>query len=115
MEIFKWLDNPSLVSSYIVNDFRQTDESFYLNIEAHFVDQSILYIREFTEVSRRKYAFRWQKKSGNLIMRWDNAPHFPNLQTFPHHKHLSTGEAEPSHDISLSDVLREIENIIHRR
>ncbi|CAG5068187.1 hypothetical protein DYBT9623_00916 [Dyadobacter sp. CECT 9623] len=43
MEIFKWLDNPDFVRSYAVNDFRQTEESFYLNIEARFFDGSVLY------------------------------------------------------------------------
>jgi hypothetical protein len=112
MEIFKWLDNPRFVKSYIINDFRLTDESFYLNIEARFVDNSTLYIREFTEANRRKYAFHWQKKSGELLIRWDNAPHFPNLSTFPHHKHLGSGAVEPSHDISLDDVLKHIANIL---
>jgi hypothetical protein len=109
MEIFKWLDDHNFVSSYIVNDFRESTEAYYLNLEIHFTDDSILYVREFVEVNRRKYSFHWQTNSGDLITRWDNAPHFPNISTFPHHKHTGVSSVEISHDISLEDVLSYIQ------
>ncbi|WP_457613933.1 toxin-antitoxin system TumE family protein [Methanocaldococcus sp.] len=33
------------------------------------------------------YSFHWQDKNGDLIVRWDNAPHYRNIKTFPHYKH----------------------------
>jgi hypothetical protein len=108
MEIFKWLDDKSFVSSFKINDFRQTDVSYYLNVEVQFVDQSVLYAREFVEPSKRKYAFHWQTIDGALISRWDNAPHFPNLLTHPHHRHTAGGEVENSYDISFEDILKSI-------
>lgn len=33
------------------------------------------------------YRHHWQDSSGRLIKRWDNAPHHPELDTFPHHLH----------------------------
>lgn len=30
------------------------------------------------------------------LLRWDNAPHFPALSTFPHHLHDESGQAIPS-------------------
>ena len=34
-----------------------------------------------------KYRHHWQDGQGLLIKRWDNAPHYPDIDTFPHHLH----------------------------
>jgi hypothetical protein len=34
-----------------------------------------------------KYRHHCQDGQGRLIKRWDNAPHYPALDTFPHHLH----------------------------
>lgn len=34
------------------------------------------------------YRYHFQDNQNNLIFRYDSTPHFPNLPTFPHHKHL---------------------------
>ena len=33
------------------------------------------------------YRHHWQDPSGRLVQRWDNAPHHPEVETFPHHLH----------------------------
>ena len=106
MDIFKWLDDASLVVSYQINDFRKSDTAFYLSLKINFVDTTTLSVREYVDDSHRKYAFHWQTATGDLIMRWDNAPHFPNLTTFPHHKHLASGNVVDSHDISFQEVMQ---------
>ena len=35
-----------------------------------------------------------RKKNGQLIIRWDNAPHHKQIQTYPHHKHLGESHYE---------------------
>lgn len=50
-----------------------------------------------------------KKKDGELIVRWDNAPH-QKVKTFPHHKHLSDGTIIESYETQLEKVLRNIEN-----
>lgn len=37
------------------------------------------------------YRYHFQGKDNELIFRYDNAPHFPDLPTFPEHKHHQTG------------------------
>lgn len=34
------------------------------------------------------YRYHFQDERNCLIFRYDSTPHFPNLSTFPHHKHL---------------------------
>lgn len=61
-----------------------------LRIRAEFVlsDDSTLYVRETVlGPSIRKYAYHWQDRDGNLIVRWDNAFDW-EVKTFPHHKHI---------------------------
>lgn len=40
------------------------------------------------EVRRLRYRYHFQDKGKNIVFRYDNTPHFPNLKSFPHHKHL---------------------------
>ncbi len=105
MEIFKWLEDDSFVKSYSITDFRKSETTSYLNIKIQFVNNSELHVREYVDTDHRKYAFHWQSSNGDLIIRWDNAPHFPNLITFPHHKHLASGDVTKSYNISLDEIL----------
>jgi len=34
------------------------------------------------------YRYHCQDAENNLVFRYDSTPHFPDLDTFPHHKHL---------------------------
>jgi hypothetical protein len=74
-----------------------------------FVDGSILEFMEYLqEEDRLKYRFHLMDKEGNIVFRYDNAPHHKDVSTFPHHKHLSDNVAE-SDDKGIMDVLDEIE------
>ena len=44
-----------------------------------------------------KYRHHWQNKSGMLKKRWDNAPHHPQLDSFPDHVHDGSEENVKSH------------------
>lgn len=39
------------------------------------------------QVNVSKYSFHWQRSDGQLMKRWDNAAHHPEVQTSPHHLH----------------------------
>lgn len=39
------------------------------------------------EVIVLKYSFHWQTDQNGLIKRWDNAPHHPEVASFPNHVH----------------------------
>ncbi len=58
------------------------------------------------------YKFHYQDKEGNLIFCYDNSPHYPQLPTFPNHKHVgdSVIKAEPP---DLNDILIEIDSLIY--
>jgi hypothetical protein len=57
---------------------------------------------------RISYAYTYLKE-GRRIFRYDNAPHHPEITTFPHHKHIGPQERlAPADQPSLSQVLQEI-------
>ena len=84
--------------------------------DLYFADGSRLHFRELVEaedkVIRRMYSYHYQDTDANLIFRYDDTPHHPDLDTFPHHKHdggeMNVVTAVPP---DLPAVLREIEAI----
>ena len=86
--------------------------------ELRFYDGSRLSIVEQLEpvgkrdYNRINYKYHYQDANGNLIFRYDNAPHYPHLAAFPAHKHIGdiVVEAEAP---DLNEVLAEIDAIIY--
>ncbi|MBN2088518.1 hypothetical protein JW964_02850 [candidate division KSB1 bacterium] len=96
-------------------DIRTSNEGFF-KARLHFIDDSILDFREYVNiehdrVERYTYSFHYHNL-GLMIFRYDNTPHHPQLSSFPHHKHLNTGEVIGCETPDLLAVLTEIENII---
>ena len=61
------------------------------------------------------YSYHWADASGNLIRRWDNAPHFPHLSNFPHHIHISReANVTPSKPMDIFQVPDEIAACLSR-
>jgi hypothetical protein len=80
----------------------------------YFSDGSLLemterLVEEKDELIVTKYRFHWQDKEGKLIKRWDNAPHHPEIDTFPHQLHEGTDDKVlPYSMISGLEVLSEV-------
>lgn len=76
------------------------------------IDGSLLEVFERFEVSENrvqvtKYSFHWQEPDGKLRKRWDNAAHYPDIQTHPFHLH--DGEEEnvlPHSPVTVEDILQ---------
>jgi len=97
-----------LIASVHVLTYEREGNIFRSKIQIEFIDKSILFIKEYVFANNeRKYAYHWADHAGNLICRWDNASHWPNLYSFPHHKHIGKDIFE-STEISIDDVLRVI-------
>jgi hypothetical protein len=61
-----------------------------------------------------KYRHHWQDPDGLLIKRWDNAPHYPTVETFPHHLHDGAEDRVVDHSATtglevLQRILAELE------
>ena len=53
-----------------------------------------------------KYSFHWQDAAGQLLKRWDNAAHHPELSTNPDHIHDGAEDnVRPHEPISAEEML----------
>ena len=89
------LSDYSFVVGYQVLKFERTRNSRRLNMINELEDGSRLVISEAATPRGFRYAYHWQDAKGQLLARWDNAPHHRDLLTFPDHFHNGT-KIEPS-------------------
>lgn len=60
-----------------------------------------------------KYSFHWQRSDGSLIRRWDNAPHHPEISSFPHHVHEGDENHVLAHEaVDVFGVLERIDGFL---
>ncbi len=100
-----------MISSWKVVENRSSESELYYKIRVTLIDESLLQASEYKDIKERSYSFHWQDKNGQLIIRWDNAPHFKHLATYPHHKH-QLDRVEENIEMTLEQVLAEIEEIL---
>lgn len=96
-----------LFKSWQVDRYEQEDDSYMLQLSAILQDDSHLSIRDYLFADgRRKYAYHWMESDGALRRRWDNAPHWPDVVTAPHHEHL------PGHDMPQTSTVTSVEDLL---
>lgn len=89
----------------------------FYRFRVHFSDgdrleivERLVELKKDGELFTTKYSFHWQDKHGNLIKRWDNAPHFPDLEGFPHHIHIGENDTVvPGRPINALEMIAEID------
>ncbi len=106
-----------IVSSYTILKDSFIDDRYTFEIKIEFIDKSKLENREvflfIDDAVKRRYKFHWMNSDNSLILRWDNAPHHPQIKNFPFHLHREKEEAiEESSEMTLSSVLTFIKKII---
>jgi len=67
-------------------------------------------ILEGENIKHLGYRYHFQDTKNQLIFRYDNTPHYPNLKSFPHHKH-SKREVIAVEKPSIPNVLEEVKSI----
>jgi len=101
----------SQVTRCIVMREEVEGDSGLIRMRLTLSDGSILETFERFEIVDRnvqvtKYRFHWQDATGGLRKRWDNAPHHPELPTYPHHIHDGAeANAQPHKAINTEKVL----------
>jgi hypothetical protein len=93
-----------------------TDRQGIVEGRLRFYDGSLLDFDEVVllrdeQIVKLRYAYHYQTQAGEMIFRYDNAPHYPNIPTYPHHKHVGSN-VEAAQIPDLSEVLRQIEQIV---
>lgn len=82
-----------LVITYELAEMRLSANTGYVEGSVTFTNGARLIFFEFfrqtaSETAREKYRYHFMDADNRLIFRYDNAPHHPEVASFPHHKHL---------------------------
>jgi len=59
------------------------------------------------DIKHLGYRYHFQDKYNNLVFRYDNTPHFPDLKSFPNHKHLPDNVVSANRP-SVTEVINEV-------
>lgn len=102
-----------IIKNYQILELNTGPDYFHIKARATLKDNSLLFIKEFVSSDDLKYSYHWQSSDNQLISRWDNAEHHPEISSFPHHKH--SPDVEESYFVDLEDVLNEIGETINQQ
>ncbi len=96
---------------------KRTPHIGFISGRLYFADGSVLHLREYVnvqnDIERYMYVYQYQDREGGLIFRYDNSPHFPQLATFPNHKHDgSESDVINAGPARLTTVLSEIRSLL---
>ena len=75
-------------------------------LNGHLLELNEAVVLEANQIIHLGYRYHFQDQQNNLIFRYDNTPHFPDLKSFPHHKHLKN-KVEDSDEPLILDVIKE--------
>jgi hypothetical protein len=113
----KFIEHPiqgsHLVSTYSLKKVQLSANTGYVEGEIVFIDGSRLIFFEFrrslaNDLKREKYRYHFMDMNNELIFRYDNAPHHPNISSFPDHKHLPS-DVVASSAPQFSEIFAEVE------
>jgi hypothetical protein len=109
-----------VVQSHDITLDKRGPSAGYVRGVVFCADESQLNFREFVNtqprVERFTYVYHYQAADGSMVFRYDDTPHFPDLSSFQHHKHLSDGTTVLACDApTLAQVLAEIETLVSRQ
>lgn len=105
----------SIIKSYkITKDFSKKNK-YIFELKVVLKNETKLENREaitlINDIIKRNYKYQWMRSDNSLIVRWDNAPHHPSIDTFPHHMHVGkNSNVKSSKEMILAKVLNFIKN-----
>lgn len=108
--------NTSVTSIEVIEVLASDDFNGILRCRVHFWDGTFLSIHETvsTELGypvRIVYSYSFIRND-KCVFRYDNAPHHPDIITFPHHKHIGEDKIAPTDQPSVNQILDEIEKYL---
>ncbi len=94
-DILALLSASPLIEKFRIEELDQTPKGdFILKIRCHLTSGHFFQIRIRHSNSFTRYTY--QIFTNEPLFRWDNVPHYPQLDNFPHHFHKKQGAPLPS-------------------
>ncbi len=106
-----------VVASFSITSERTLADRGYFRARLRLSNGDFLEVSEFFSVQTggcvtQEYRYQWMNASqGQLIKRWDNAEHFPDVPNFPHHIHVdSEAHVISGNTLSIIELMLLIES-----
>ena len=110
LSILDKLKSSDIVKEIISVNFDGIGDSYRLKIRVRLKNNWSMDTFEHKTSKIRRYSFH-VFENGKMKIRWDNAPHFPDVKTFPNHKHYKSSILE-SEEMTIEMVLDELSSMI---
>ncbi|RLC14904.1 MAG: hypothetical protein DRI57_13720 [Deltaproteobacteria bacterium] len=112
----KTINDDPLVITFDLERIYTSQIRAYIKGKINFADGTSLALFQHVQIAENglditDYRYHYMNADGQMIFRYDNAPHHREIETFPHHKHLQTG-LQCAIMPTVKDILREIDLII---
>ena len=99
MHLISFLKKREYIDNIKILDFKEFKYGYYIKLQCIFINNFECHIKEYVDENYRNYSYHLQNSESKMIIRWDNAPHHTNINTFPHHIHFN-GEILDSYEIT---------------
>ena len=105
------IDDYGFAESIDINEEIRVSKQAVTKARIVLLDRSVLKIKEYLDakykIEKISYAYQYHDEEGNLIFRYDNARHRPDLGCI-NHKHLNDGSIVECAMPDISDVVDEV-------
>ena len=120
--LIKQIEDFSLVATNDLHTYIDSPKKGYVSGVVTFLDDSTLVMIEVLIETNNiiepvKYRYHYMDKNQAFQFRYDNAAHFKNLSSFPHHKHILANDDEKviaTPKPTLSQILDEISDYVFK-
>jgi hypothetical protein len=102
----------SFITAVSLHTERRSDTIGFVRGDLTFEDESRLHFREFVHKVEREpaerytYVYQYQSPDGQLIFRYDNTNHYPDMENAPHHKQVGENNVIPANAPELKSILK---------
>jgi len=107
------LKKSETVKEVVSVNFDSIGDYLRLKIRVRLKNNWLMDVWEHTAPKLRRYSYH-VFAGKKLIVRWDNAPHFKDVSTFPRHMHIGE-EIKESKEMTIESVLEELKRMMSRQ
>lgn len=108
-KILDILRSAPIISSWEVLNADEIAKRSYYKIRCSLVVSGFYLEMRFIRLEK-EVIYSYQLFSQRPLLRWDNAPHYPNISSFPHHFHQVNGRITES-DLT-GDSLKDLPKVL---